>query len=98
MFEQLSFFDVLMSKFNLGPMPLWHGAASPLYMPPPPLLVNLLSHLFTFFHWQEAHGWRQDAKNVDFFGGMPNKGKAQMIRRENGGGALEESVTKIVTF
>jgi hypothetical protein len=29
------FFDVLMSKFNLGPMPLWHGAASPLYMPPP---------------------------------------------------------------
>jgi len=55
-FEQLSFFDVLMSKFNLGPMPLWHGAASPLYMPPPPLLVNLLSHLFTFFHWQEAHG------------------------------------------
>ena len=29
------FFDVLMSKFNLGPTPLWHGAASPLYMPPP---------------------------------------------------------------
>jgi hypothetical protein len=54
-FEQ-RFFDVSMSKFYLGPMPLWHGAASPLYMPPPPLLVNLLSHLFTFFHWQEAHG------------------------------------------
>jgi hypothetical protein len=35
-FEQLSFFDVLMSKFNLGPMPLWHGAAFPLYMPPAP--------------------------------------------------------------
>ena len=34
-FEQLSFFDVSMSKFNLGPMPLWHGAASPFYMPPP---------------------------------------------------------------
>ena len=33
-FEQ-PFFDVSMSKFNLGPMPLWHGAASPLYMPPP---------------------------------------------------------------
>ena len=33
-FEQ-PFFYVLMSKFNLGPMPLWHGAASPLYMPPP---------------------------------------------------------------
>ncbi len=29
------FFDVLMSKFSLGPMPLWHWAASPLYMPPP---------------------------------------------------------------
>ncbi len=33
-FEQ-PFFDVLMSKLKLGPMPLWHGAASPLYMPPP---------------------------------------------------------------
>ena len=33
-FEQ-PFFYILMSKFNLGPMPLWHGAASPLYMPPP---------------------------------------------------------------
>ncbi len=29
------FYDISMSKFNLGPMPLWHGAASPLYMPPP---------------------------------------------------------------
>ncbi len=79
-------------------MPLWHGAASPLYIPPPPLLINLLPPLFTFFHWQEAHGWRQDGKNVNFFGRRPNEGKAQMIRRENGGGALEESVTKIVTF
>ncbi len=33
-FEQ-PFFFVSMSKFNLAPMPLWHGAASPLYMPPP---------------------------------------------------------------
>ena len=68
------------------------------YAPPPSLLINLLPPLFTFFHWQDAHGWRQDGKNVDFFGGRPNEGKAQMIRRENGGGALEESVTKIVTF
>ncbi len=29
------FFDILMSQFNLVPMLLWHGAASPLYMPPP---------------------------------------------------------------
>ncbi len=27
----------LTSKFNLGPMPLWHGAVSPFYMPSPPL-------------------------------------------------------------
>ncbi len=87
-----------MSKFNLGPMPLWHGAASPLYMPPTPLLINLIPPLFTFFHWQEAHGWRQDRKNINYFGGRPNKEKVQMIRWENGGGALEESVTKIVTF
>jgi hypothetical protein len=39
-------------------------------------------------------GW----KECHFFGGRPNEGKAQMIRRENGGGALEESATKIVTF
>jgi hypothetical protein len=63
-----------------------------------PLLINLLPHLFIFFHRQEAHGWRQDGKNVDFLGGRHNKGKAQMTRWENGGGALEESVTKIVTF
>ena len=69
------FFDVSMSKFNLGPMPLWHGAASPLYMPPPPLLINLLPPLFTFFHWQEAHGWRQDGKNVIFLAGGPTKEK-----------------------
>jgi hypothetical protein len=87
-----------MSKFNLGPMPLWHGADSPLYMLPPPLLYNLLPPVFTFFHQQEAHGWRQDGKNVDFFGRKPNKGKAQMIRRKNGGGTLKESITKIVTF
>jgi hypothetical protein len=75
-------------------------AASPFYMPPPPLLINLLSPLF--FHWQEAHGWRQDGKNVDFFWQeaqqRKSKGKAQMIRWEYGGCALEESVTKIVTF
>jgi hypothetical protein len=29
------FFYVSMSKFNLGPMALWYGAAFPLYMPPP---------------------------------------------------------------
>ena len=27
----------LTSKFNLGPMPLWHGAVFPFYMPSPPL-------------------------------------------------------------
>ncbi len=71
----------------------------PLFICPPlPLLINLLPPLFTFFHRQEAHGWRQDGKNVIFFGGRPNKGKAQMIRWENGGGALEKSVTEIVTF
>jgi hypothetical protein len=32
-FEQ-PFFYVSMSKFNMGPMPLWHVAAFPLYMPP----------------------------------------------------------------
>jgi hypothetical protein len=26
----------LTSKFNLGPMPLWHGAVFPFYMPSPP--------------------------------------------------------------
>ncbi len=26
----------LTSKFNLGPMPLWHGAVSPFICPPPP--------------------------------------------------------------
>jgi hypothetical protein len=54
--------------------------------PPPPLLINLLPPLFTFFHWQDIHGWRQDGKNVIFFGGRPDKGKAQMIRQENGRG------------
>jgi hypothetical protein len=68
-------FDVLMSKLYLGPMPLWHGAASPLYMPPPPLLINLLPPLFNFFHRQEAHGWRQDGKNVIFLEGGPTKEK-----------------------
>ena len=29
------FFDISMSELTLGPMPLWHGAASPFYMPPP---------------------------------------------------------------
>jgi hypothetical protein len=33
-FEQ-PFFLRFYVIFNLGPMPLWHGAASPLYMPPP---------------------------------------------------------------
>ncbi len=37
MFKQ-PFFDVSISKFNLGPMPLWHGAASPSLYAPPPLL------------------------------------------------------------
>ncbi len=93
------FFDVSMSKFNLGPMPLWHGAASPLYMPPPPpLLINLLPPLFPFFHRQEAHGWRQDGKNVIFLAGGPTKEKPKWLGAKKGGGSLEESVTKIVTF
>ncbi len=74
------------------------GSFPSLYAPPPPLLINLFPHLINFFHRQEAHGWRQDGKNVDFLGGRPNKEKAQMIRWEIGGSALEESVKKIVTF
>jgi hypothetical protein len=63
------------------------GSFPSLYAPPP-LLINLLLPLFTFFHRQEAHGWRQDGKNVNFFGRRPNKGKAQMIRRKKGGGVV----------
>jgi hypothetical protein len=97
-FEQPFFLTFLCQSLTWAPC-LYGMGQLPLFIcPPPPLLINLLPPLFTFFHWQEAHGWRQDGKNVDFFGGRPNEGKAQMIRRENGGGALEESVTKIVTF
>ena len=67
------FFDASMSKFNLGPMPLWHGAASPLYMPPPPpLLINLLPPPLYFFSltggpqmeagWKECHFSWQEAQ------------------------------------
>jgi hypothetical protein len=67
--------------YGMGQLPLC-------ICPSPPLLINLLPHLFTFFHRQEAHGWRQDGGNADFLGGRPNEGKAQMIRWENGGGRI----------
>ncbi len=58
----------------------------PLFIcPPPPLLINLFPPLFSIFHRLEAHGWRQDGKNVNFFGGRPNEGKAQIIRHKKGG-------------
>ncbi len=76
--------------YGMGQLPLF-------ICPPPPLLINLLPPLFTFFHWQEAHGWRQDGKNVVFFGRRPNKGKPKWLGGKMGGGALEESITKIVT-
>jgi hypothetical protein len=48
-FEQFAFFDILMTEFNLGPMPLWHGAASPIFMPPPPFLTFIQQCNCLFF-------------------------------------------------
>jgi hypothetical protein len=44
----------LTSKFNLGPMPLWHGAVSQCYMPPP--LPNMWRRTVTILSAAEAVG------------------------------------------
>ena len=45
----------LTSKFNLGPMPLWHGAVFPFYMPSPPL-PNMWRRTVTIVSVAEAVG------------------------------------------
>ena len=44
----------LTSKFNLGPMPLWHGAVFPFYMPSPPLVPNMWRRTVTVASVAEA--------------------------------------------
>jgi len=55
-FEQPFFLTFLCQSLTWAPC-LYGMGQLPLFIcPPPPLLINLLPHLFTFFHRQEAHG------------------------------------------
>ncbi len=65
-FEQPFFLTFRCQSLTWAPC-LYGMGQLPLFICPPPLLINLLPPLFPFFYWQEAHGWRQDWKNVNFF-------------------------------